>query len=57
MDKNTAVGEIAPANGVHGIALAPDLGLGFVSHGRDNTASIVDLKSGRLMLLGRASRA
>ena len=45
MDKNTVVGEIAPANGVHGIALAPQLGLGFVSNGRDNTASIVDLKT------------
>ncbi|MEI6669953.1 MAG: YncE family protein [Acidobacteriota bacterium] len=45
MDKNTVVGEIAPASGVHGIALAPDLGLGFVSNGRDNTASVVDLKT------------
>ena len=45
MDKNTVVGEIAPANGVHGIAIAPDLGLGFVSNGRDNTASVVDLKT------------
>jgi DNA-binding beta-propeller fold protein YncE len=45
MDKNMVVGEIAPANGVHGIALAPDLGVGFVSNGRDNTASIVDLKT------------
>ena len=45
MDKNVVVGEIAPANGVHGIALAPALGLGFVSNGRDNTASIVDLKT------------
>jgi len=45
MAKNTVVGEIAPANGVHGIALAPELGLGFVSNGRDNTASIVDLKT------------
>ncbi len=45
MDKNTVVGEIAPANGVHGIALAPALGVGFVSNGRDNTASIVDLKT------------
>jgi len=45
MDKNTVVGEVAPANGVHGMALAPDLGLGFVSNGRDNTASIVDLKT------------
>jgi YVTN family beta-propeller protein len=45
MEKNAVVGEIAPANGVHGIAIAPDLGLGFVSNGRDNTASVVDLKT------------
>jgi YVTN family beta-propeller protein len=45
MEKNAVAGEIAPANGVHGIALAPELGLGFVSNGRDNSASIVDLKT------------
>jgi len=50
MDSETAVGEIAPAPGVHGIALAPDLGRGFVSNGRENTASIVDLKT--LKILG-----
>ncbi len=45
MDKNEVAGEISPAPGVHGIALAPDLGKGFVSNGRENSASIVDLKS------------
>jgi DNA-binding beta-propeller fold protein YncE len=45
LDKNTVVGEIAPAPGVHGIALAPDLGRGFVSNGRESTVSIVDLKT------------
>ncbi len=45
MEKNAVVGEIAPANGVHGIAIAADLGLAFVSNGRDNTASVVDLKT------------
>ena len=34
-----------PAAGVHGIAVAPDLGRAFVSNGRENTASIVDLKT------------
>ena len=48
MDANTIVGEIAPALGVHGIAVAPDLGRGFVSNGRENTASIVDLKTLRI---------
>jgi DNA-binding beta-propeller fold protein YncE len=45
MEKNTVVGEIAPAPGVHGIAIAPELGRAFVSNGRDNSASIVDLKT------------
>ena len=45
IDKDVVVGEIAPAPGVHGIALAPDLGRGFVSNGREATVSIVDLKT------------
>jgi DNA-binding beta-propeller fold protein YncE len=45
LDKNTVVGEIAPAPGVHGIAVAPELGRAFVSNGRENSASIVDLKT------------
>jgi DNA-binding beta-propeller fold protein YncE len=45
IDKDAVVGEIAPAPGVHGIALAPDLGRAFVSNGREATASIVDLKT------------
>jgi len=45
IDKDAVVGEIAPALGVHGIALAPDLGRGFVSNGREATVSIVDLKT------------
>jgi DNA-binding beta-propeller fold protein YncE len=45
IDRDVVVGEIAPAPGVHGIALAPDLGRAFVSNGRASTASIVDLKT------------
>lgn len=45
LDANTVVGEIAPAPGIHGIAVAPDLGRLFVSNGRENTASIVDAKT------------
>jgi len=44
-DSGNIVGEIADTPGVHGIALAPDLGLGFTSNGRDNTSTIVDLKT------------
>lgn len=45
IEKNVVVGEIADTPGVHGFALAPDLGLGFASNGRENTASIVDLRT------------
>jgi len=44
-DKNEVIGEIAPALGVHGIAVAAELGRAFVSNGRENSASIVDLKT------------
>ncbi len=45
-------GDIPDTQGVHGIALAPDLGRGFVSAGRANTAVIFDIKS--LKTLGTA---
>ena len=45
VDKDAVVGEIAPASGVHGIAVAADLGRCFVSNGREGTVSIVDLKT------------
>jgi len=45
IDKDTVVGEIADTPGVHGIAIAPKLGLGFTSNGRENKASIFDLKT------------
>jgi hypothetical protein len=38
-------GDVPDTQGVHGIALAPDLGRGFVSAGRANTAVIFDLQS------------
>ncbi len=34
--------------GVHGVALAPDLGRGFISNGRSATVSIFDLKTGKI---------
>ena len=39
------VGEIADTPGVHGFAIAADLGRGFSSNGRENKVSIVDLKT------------
>src|SRR5258708_1295068 len=45
IDKDAIVGEIADTPGIHGVALAPDLGRGFSSNGRESKASIVDLKT------------
>jgi DNA-binding beta-propeller fold protein YncE len=42
---NKVAGEIADTPGVHGFAIASDLGKGFSSNGRENKASIVDLKT------------
>jgi DNA-binding beta-propeller fold protein YncE len=44
-DTYAIVGDIPDTQGVHGIAIAPDLGRGFVSDGRANTVTIFDLKS------------
>jgi DNA-binding beta-propeller fold protein YncE len=44
-DTYEVVGDILDTQGVHGIALAPDLGRGFTSNGRANTATIFDLKT------------
>src|SRR5579863_10630287 len=42
-DTGKPVGDIPDTQGVHGIALAPDLGRGFISNGREGTVSIFDL--------------
>src|SRR5579871_1097674 len=44
-DSGKAVGDIADTPGVHGIAIAADLGRGFVSNGREGTVSVFDLKT------------
>src|SRR5713226_3925494 len=44
-DSGKSVGDIADTPGVHGIALAPDLGRGFTSNGREGTVSIFDLST------------
>jgi len=38
-----AVGEVAGTAGVHGIAFADDLGLGFTSNGRSDSVTVFDL--------------
>src|SRR3989475_670889 len=45
LDKEVVVGEIVDTPGVHGLAPAPELGRGVTSNGRENKASIVDLKT------------
>src|ERR1700719_5157623 len=44
-DSGKSVGDIADTPGVHGIALAPELGRGFVSNGREGAVSIFDPKT------------
>src|ERR1035438_6994673 len=45
LDSGKNVGDIGDTQGVHGIALAPELGRGFTSNGREGTVSIFDLKT------------
>ncbi|MHB8214496.1 MAG: YncE family protein [Candidatus Sulfotelmatobacter sp.] len=45
LDSGKTVGDIADTPGVHGIALAPELGRGFISNGREGTVSIFDMKT------------
>ena len=41
-DSGKSLGDIPDTPGVHGIALAPELGRGFISNGREGTISIFD---------------
>ncbi len=44
-DSGKLLAEIPDTPGVHGVALAQELGRGFISNGRDNSVSIFDLKN------------
>jgi DNA-binding beta-propeller fold protein YncE len=44
-DSGKSAGDIADTPGVHGIALAPELGKGFTSNGREGTVSVFDIKT------------
>jgi len=44
-DSGKPVGDIPDTPGVHGIALAPELGRGFISNGREGTVTIFDIQS------------
>jgi len=45
VDSGKLVGEIPNTNGVHGVALVRKFGRGITSNGRDNSATIFDLKT------------
>ena len=45
LDSNTVVGDIVDTPGVHGFAVAHDLGKGFSSNGAESKVSVVDLKT------------
>ncbi|GAC1514239.1 MAG: hypothetical protein NVS1B4_01440 [Gemmatimonadaceae bacterium] len=57
MDRDTVVGDIPNTPGVHGVAIAPALGRGFTSNGRDSTVTIFDLATlaviGKVTVTGR----
>src|SRR2546426_9071751 len=44
-DSHAVVGDIPDTQGVHGIAIASDLGRGFTSNGRSDSVTIFDLKT------------
>jgi len=44
-DSGKPVGQIAHTDGVHGVALAADLGRGYTSNGRANTITVFDAKT------------
>jgi DNA-binding beta-propeller fold protein YncE len=45
VDGGKLLGEIPNTNGVHGVALVQELGRGITSNGRDNSATIFNLKT------------
>jgi DNA-binding beta-propeller fold protein YncE len=45
LDSQSVVGTIPNTPGVHGIAIAPELGRGFISNGQAATVTIFDLKT------------
>ncbi len=45
IDSGSLIGNVSPTPGVHGIAIAPELGRGFISNGQSNTVTIFDLKT------------
>ena len=44
-DSGKVAGEIPHTDGVHGIAIAADLGRGYTSNGKSNSVTVFDLKT------------
>ncbi|MFN8570975.1 MAG: hypothetical protein U0132_02890 [Gemmatimonadaceae bacterium] len=44
-EHDSLVGEVPKTPGVHGVAIARDLGRGFISNGRDTSVTVFDLSS------------
>jgi len=44
-DTGLVVGQITQTNGVHGVALAPEMGRGFTSNGADDSVTVFDLRT------------
>jgi len=44
-DEGKVVGDIPNTQGVHGIALVPELNKGFTSNGKSNTSTVFDMKT------------
>jgi DNA-binding beta-propeller fold protein YncE len=45
VESGSKIGDISNTPGVHGVALAAELGKGFTSNGGDNTVTVFDLKT------------
>jgi YVTN family beta-propeller protein len=41
-DTGKAIGQVAPTNGAHGVALVPGLNRGFITNGTDRTVTVFD---------------
>ena len=45
LKENKVVGQITQLHGVHGVAVAPEFGKGFITNGQSNSVTIFDLKT------------
>jgi DNA-binding beta-propeller fold protein YncE len=45
LDSDTLVGQVAPLQGIHGVALNPALGRGYISDGKAGAVVVFDLKT------------